>query len=205
MLIQSKFKDYYDYVQKDGVDRTLVYVRKTEEVFDSRGLRSIGTIPTLPWQERLTGERWSTKLCYWDYCKIQFCGKVYIGAHLDGAFSFDPEKVKIIEKAATNWRGETTLYRLFDEDVPIAAIYPGNARELHLVDRIDVVYDVLHFRNCPLRHLNFQQVMPPEQAFQELAMWHANRKEAPPIPAVPDRILAEAKGFNKHSFRKEKK
>lgn len=196
MLIQSKFKDYYDYIQKDGRDVSLVYNRKEEIIEESRKW----DMPLESWESRLVAkDRWKLNLTRYDLFRVQFCGKVYVGSYLGGTPSFDPAKVHIIEKAAKNGMGwqSVDLSKPFCEAYPIAVVYPVKVAMNKFVTRTIV--------NCELRRFNFSQIMPPEQAFQELAMWHANRKEAPPIPAVPDKILAEAKGFNKHSFRKEKK
>ena len=61
----------------------------------------------------------------------------------------------------------------------------------------------LRLNEC-LNHWQFYRVKDPYQAFQAIQQWLSNQA-APerPIPHIPDEILAEAKGFTKHSFRKD--
>lgn len=55
-----------------------------------------------------------------------------------------------------------------------------------------------------LKELEFYRLFEPFTAFQELAMYFGNIAQPNrPIPTVSDKDLAEAKGFNKHSFRKD--
>lgn len=59
--------------------------------------------------------------------------------------------------------------------------------------------------NLRLNTLGFQKIFNPYQAFQEISMYLGNM--AFPnriIPHISDEIMAEAKGFNKFSFRKDK-
>lgn len=59
--------------------------------------------------------------------------------------------------------------------------------------------------NPRLSDFEFFRVVSTEQAYQELAMYMASVLAIPekPIPVIDDRTMAEAKGFDKHSFRKE--
>jgi len=60
--------------------------------------------------------------------------------------------------------------------------------------------------NERLNLLDFQKVMPPMQAYQELSMYVGSYLTKPTIeePPISDKIRAEIKGFDKFSFRKEK-
>lgn len=58
--------------------------------------------------------------------------------------------------------------------------------------------------NGPLKQYEFYRLFPPFQAFQEINMWLSNQAvPIKPIPEIPDETMAEIKGFNKWSFRKE--
>lgn len=58
--------------------------------------------------------------------------------------------------------------------------------------------------NPKLDTLGFQRVMDPYTIFQEIRMWLSNKASpAKPIPHIDDKTMAEAKGFNKFSFRKD--
>lgn len=60
--------------------------------------------------------------------------------------------------------------------------------------------------NPSLREWEFVRIFDPYMAFQEISMYYGGVlggiKEH--VPDVPDKVLAEAKGFDKWSFRKEK-
>jgi hypothetical protein len=59
--------------------------------------------------------------------------------------------------------------------------------------------------NTELRPFDFMRVMDPYTAFQEISMWLGNQAEPrKPIPVLDDVTMAEIKGFNKFSFRKDK-
>ncbi len=62
---------------------------------------------------------------------------------------------------------------------------------------------VINF-NCDLQPYEFYRVKDPYTAFQDISMWLSNQANPhKPIPAVSDKDLASAKGFDKWSFRKE--
>jgi hypothetical protein len=73
--------------------------------------------------------------------------------------------------------------------------------EYVLKKRTEEHYIVL---NPCLKDYGFYRIFEPYQAFQEIAMFLGNmaepRKE---IPEIDDTTMAEAKGFDKYSFRKE--
>ena len=58
--------------------------------------------------------------------------------------------------------------------------------------------------NATLRDVEFYRIFDPYRAYQEISMFY-NNLAAPdrPIPAISDRDMATAKGFDKWSFRKE--
>lgn len=58
--------------------------------------------------------------------------------------------------------------------------------------------------NAALKPFEFYRVFDPYRAFQEISMWMGNQAvPIKPIPEIPDEIMAEIKGFNKFSFRKD--
>jgi hypothetical protein len=65
--------------------------------------------------------------------------------------------------------------------------------------------DEIVWNGC-LKDVEFFRVFDTFKAFQEIAMYYGGLA-APqkPIPVVPDKVLAGAKGFDKWSFRKEPK
>jgi len=64
---------------------------------------------------------------------------------------------------------------------------------------------VIVYNGC-LKELEFYRVIEPYTAFQEIAMfWGGMAQPNRSVPSVSDCDLVIAKGFNKHSFRKDKK
>ncbi len=60
--------------------------------------------------------------------------------------------------------------------------------------------------NCTLKRYQFHKAVNPNQAWQELSMWLGNiAKPIPKIPHMTDEDMASIKGFDKYSFRKDKK
>lgn len=58
--------------------------------------------------------------------------------------------------------------------------------------------------NAQLKPFEFYRIFDPYQAYQEVAMWLSNQAvPIKPIPEISDEIMAEIKGFNKFSFRKD--
>jgi len=58
--------------------------------------------------------------------------------------------------------------------------------------------------NAQLKPFEFYRVFDPYQAYQEVAMWLSNQAvPIKPIPELDDVTMAESKGFNKFSFRKD--
>lgn len=58
--------------------------------------------------------------------------------------------------------------------------------------------------NATLKDYEFQRVFDPYQAFQKIAQYLGNMAfPNKPIPEISDEIMAEIKGFDKWSFRKE--
>lgn len=64
------------------------------------------------------------------------------------------------------------------------------------------IYDVIV--NGNLGNYDFQKVFNPQQTYQEIRMFLSNMGSLEkPIPYIDDVTMAEAKGFDKWSFRKE--
>jgi len=88
----------------------------------------------------------------------------------------------------------------------------------------NIIRDIEEFRRCPifvlsrklvcsdttitynanLKNLDFVRKIPVAQTFQEIAMFLGNiASPEKPIPKIDDVTMAEAKGFDKYSFRKD--
>jgi len=67
-------------------------------------------------------------------------------------------------------------------------------------------YDCLINYNAPLKDFEFYKIFDPHTAYQEISMYMYNFAEPmKEIPEISDETMAEIKGFDKWSFRKEPK
>lgn len=199
MKIVSNFHDYYDSIQGTIFDKDVIYLRK--EV-------GIG-----PW------ESWKYNR-YFNYGKdsiiVGFAGKIYRGLRcvvekrniIKYLWSWDKAKEFLdehkfdytigpyydYERVSKDWFGEVNIPQhkelFFKYNVPIFGIgFPE--------------YDII--LNPCLKNVDFAKILEPYTAFQQLYQYMCNQASPEkPIPAIDDKTLAEAKGFDKFSFRKEK-
>jgi len=210
MLIVSKFHDYYDTGMKHGVDKTVVYERKTVLVKGDN-------FP--PVSKYMTGE--------WGSSVLAFCGKFYpFVYHVSG----DPDRKidKVIWNledalAALNaekkhWddhslRGENGIKKFFDRKYPDFEKYFHEYRTpIFGFDPQGKVYAWMKpepYRSLVisprLKEIQFYKVKDPVSAFQEIYMYISGVLGAPPKPKekMSDKVLAAAKGHDgPYSFRK---
>lgn len=135
---------------------------------------------------------------------IEFCGKVYNAINfLDDGYIVSPTKW-IYSENLTLIVLEEKLKKISKYDRQfINRVF--NRRWEKTEYPIFVRSDWCWVANEQLSQYNFQSVIDPYTAFQELYMWHCNKANPEkPIPHISDKIMAEAKGFDKWSFRKEK-
>jgi len=225
MRIISDFKDYYDCGMQYGTDPQLPYRRFREIVPVSVEIRKRTTHPCdltyvyvgfagkvwtcIPTSStsmvRLTAKRLATVLqghshtfgydldslddsFYQDYFEKYYRKKFRQDIHayhikqykeaVTEAFGFDNEMHLLIE--------------LFEKHKTAIFVYIRGDENIIINERLNL--------------LDFQKVMPPMEAYQELAMYVGSYLTKPTIeePPISDRIKAEIKGFDKFSFRKEK-
>jgi len=219
MRIKSPFKDYYDGLQHSFFSQEPLYVRKTtEEPYDGK-LYAGKTYISFGLSNGLTIS----------YISIGFCGKVYniIRFHREkyNIYSHDTcsaicyniddvdKFIGSLEQEVINWyhriKWKKSLRQEFMEyfvtkninddelcsyQMPVFVIEPDGRNYKTLIS------------NPRLTNYEFFRVFDPYQTWQELEMFLSNQA-APekPIPKIDDKTMAEAKGFNKYSFRKDKK
>lgn len=77
-------------------------------------------------------------------------------------------------------------------------IFVAERKESSSYNEFDMTY------NAQLKPFQFFRIFDPCQAYQEITMF-LNNLAIPlkPIPEIDDKTMAEAKGFNKYSFRKD--
>lgn len=219
MRIISGFRDYYDCIQAYGQDDDLLYVRRKSVVtYDGPGHRYQYPLPRF--------DSWHSGLPRASAITIGFCGKIHHGLVFSesGAICYSPDDVaaSVIRtlpkrlqtlyvtkpgRKPSRWskspsevvakffgqENKQSHYARFFEKAPIFV-----GREDAGISRSSVTYN-----DC-LRPLDFMRALNPYSAFQELFMWLSNQaKPFKPIPAVSDADMIIAKGFDKHSFRKQ--
>jgi hypothetical protein len=228
MRILSSFKDYYDCIQKYGEYSEPLYNRENQvfttfdPTFRTNSSYNDGK-PFFRWPIKkdgnlnwLGGETCTLNNYQW---LVGFAGKLYpliryssVGlavncytiAEVDFAIEEygDKKEKKDYNSGYTGlWCGFTrkNCERFFDThsklDVPaFFEEYP-----IFVAARGEIVF------NAYLSNIEFYKVLDAYTAFQELEMWFG--KKAFPektIPAVSDKDMAAAKGFDKFSFRKDK-
>jgi hypothetical protein len=228
MRIISSFKDYYDCVQSQGQDQSLLYLREPKEVV----LEGRQT----PFQFTTILQRWGNDIIYG--CNvIGFCGRVipvlslchpqdssikpvfaYTLAEVDSFVEAHFKKARIERYYAAKrksywselWR--YTSHRTIDEFFQEAARHAGDFEHLFQNNRSPIFTyrecragHILTFNGC-LKEFQFFKLVDPYTAFQEIQMYLGGMAfPNKPMPQIDDKTMAEAKGFNKWSFRKESK
>jgi len=227
MRIVSKLKDYYDSVQGLGQDLETPYIRTYQRWSSPRRGKNVDKslsarcmIPCF-WDYSPNPTLETTGYT------IGFCGKIYPLVRVEykgkSKFCYSVDDVKTFVNAHCNdvlveafnsksWRTKWVGYKLLEYN------------RLFSLPRIHAKYDAIfeHYE-CPiwvyhenqyefwldinplLNQYHFQRVFDSYLAYQEIYMYLCNQaRPIKEIPKIDDVTMAEAKGFNKYSFRKDK-
>lgn len=183
MRIISKFVDYYDCVRRMGEDRSILYLRNKEEIESPfRGL---------PYGCHIVG----------------FCGKIYpvytdhFRLNVRSSNPLPTYEVHCSYSAETLQKDNWGVRRFFES-------HRTCSRELS--ERLFAKHPVfvasdrgLVYNEC-LRNYQFYKVFDPFSAYEAISAFLNNiARPMKPIPKIDDKLLAEAHGFDKWSFRKE--
>lgn len=230
MRIVSDFRDYYDGCQALGQDRSLVYVRKRQEI-------------DLKWPGS-DSRKYDLSRCGvdHDWVAIKFCGTIYHCAWLQNTNQSGSKKiycycVEDVDKFVrqnfprdedyehylnppenrSRWPtgySRSAFERTFANEPPNrwndkrpwdytdAKLFPIQ-EPVAVVDTI--ANRKMLFVNCQLKNYGFAKVKPPQIAYMEIESWLNNQaRPLKPIPHISDEVMAQAKGFDKFSFRKDK-
>lgn len=214
MRIISDKKDYYDCIQAHGQDRTLVYLRKPEEVYLERGEWPFPSLYT-PW--------WFSDTDITQHI-IGFCGKIYPMLEICGAIRkkcFTIAEIDaFVEKYATRsqkdgyrnkghwWRyggkRRSDFVKFFEDCKKKKESYSEMFLEKHCpvfvatssAKNIKIVYNAL------LSEYEFFRVFDPYTAFQEIAMFMGSMAmPEKDMPVIPDELKIHSRGFTDQSFR----
>jgi hypothetical protein len=228
--IISDGRDYYDCIQAAGQDQTLIYHRQTDRVSGDWSLPQILRPWWNRWQSLLLRSH-TIGFCGKIYGAVQagfepldrdsapeaWCYSAeevdhFIAAHMREKFVNEYRaavtKRRPWRNRGSTWRtqvekffadveeNKTKYVGLFTElDAPIFLWEYQNPRRMH---------KAAITKNPCLAQYEFYRVFDAYTAYQELAMYlGAQARPEKPIPAVPDKVMVGAKGFDKHSFRRE--
>jgi len=223
MRIISEFHDYYDSVQSQGQDQTVVWIRKPKQI----------TIPDFPFP-KLTRIWWRSSPKF--TCSriiVGFCGKIYpvlklkmeeketvICHTLADIDAFIKENFNTRELTLYNRRKgfhkywnvkRTSFIKFFNECKQKQDTYQKWFIDNHspvFVARhrlwLDTKKSSITF-NAKLKGYEFYRIFDTFSTFQEIAMYYGGvlggvREH---VPDIDDKTLASAKGFDKFSFRKD--
>lgn len=216
MKIKSEFKDYYDKCQGFGTD-DIVYMR----YISSRVINDSKLIFKVYIEHDIECE-----IAY-----IGFCGKIYpvikfwyrkrgnVGL-TSGGFFYNLESIdKFVKTLDANiqrdynnnsiirrYSNRNSLKKIFDTVIPNSyseePVFIIDSYEDYIDNRC-VTKSRLIINSC-LSDYNFGRLFPPNLAYQEIHSF-LNNKAIPikPLPVLDDKTMAEIKGFDKWSFRKE--
>jgi len=219
MRIISKFKDYYDSCMRYGMDEKFVYVRRREEIIINKkgytstpllNVRGVGihlpnsvrhpfygaysgrigvcgkTYPYLRFRVNLANNEY-----FYDYESFE---RYYAHLRQDNRFEKDYEKyfksVKAFFKESSVEENDSVF---LDYNAPIVA-------------REEIRDEAVVIKNPSLEGYQFYKVMDSFTVYQEIGMYLRNQlcdKQEADMPVGDDVVIAESKGYDKWSFRKE--
>lgn len=200
MRIISSWRDFYDGGMAYGLDRSIIYVRESQEIkldndkyhsYDSLNPFYVGFCGKIyPGVMHLYPDKnynYQYKIFYKKEEVVQF---IEDNPDLDRLLSFDKYSKSSFNKHFTeeNYSGLKNIFSKYN--------VPCFVKDIHK--------NVL-ITNPPLRDWEFFKVLDPWTTYLELSMYVSGvlLSNVKPIPEIDDETLASAKGFDKWSFRKE--
>lgn len=229
MLIISKHLDYYDGLSKQYLDRSIVYNR-TKEDFPNSNIRfgsELGSILNLYKSIPRTGDYYPSLKRYENFMEpilIGFCGEFYLGyrCHLitDVEESYLYTQGEVIDKYTELKKDIRNRYIYgFEEKKIINSFleinkYKNDNIFIELdcpvftirLDRYSNINPFIITKNPILKDISFQRIKDTFTCFQDIQTFISNilvKKEVDTI--INDIDLLHSKGYDKYSFRKEKK
>lgn len=229
MKIVSPFKDYYDGIQGLGIDKSILYIRKTVEIL-YENTDDIGEKPKgIPVFYSVMRPSTNASLNYFvEPVTVGFCGKVYLlfGVY-EQRFS-GAEKLHFFTTVEKAQKAAIEFETPANRKKALAEYFEGGGGKGLAID-VKEWLDKYHLigdkpfitLNTPifltrfegytrvlevsprLKPFSFAKHVNPYAAYQEIAQYITGplAKEISPPQIIDDVVLAEGKGFNKYSFR----
>lgn len=219
MRINSNFRDYYDCIQSYGQDQSVVWNRFAKVVEYDKNIFYQSDNRYFP-NDTGVGILTSTV----DYWRIYlgFCGKVYpVIRTLEHTYTgniityhYDIEEFETFRKAKVaeqkkRYVWDRRNHRQWFEK--IRATDFSEVFEKHYCPVFDFRYneDIDKFQltvNGDIGKFDFVKIKDPFTTYQDISMFYGGLAvPQKPIPSIPDKVMVEVKGFDKYSFRKNKK
>jgi hypothetical protein len=220
MKIISKQKDYYDSVQGVMYDSDITYIR-SEKIYKSKnrfpylGLKSFSNLILIGFCDKIIPLIEIKNVSYQissDFLKIIKIKDINL--HKLGKNLFPDTYISYDMYQALDLCGNRGGYYNIDRDIKI---------RISNIDSLIKTYESMNLFNeyetpifaisptddgseiktgCLLKDYNFQSVMDPYTAYQELVMWLGNKAvNTYPPKIVDDIVLRDSKGFDKWSFK----
>ena len=227
MLIIREKPDYYDSAIGYGIDKAVVYHRKTRRAEDPAVIRDIEAAI-----EKVEAHNPSLHRSTFVPFHVGLCGKIYTGT-----FAYENAKTGEMKASLYRTEGEHWERRHFwvDKDYPSGSLDKKRTSGIYLwdekrtsvktlrewlaktrqgVESMDVFLQhrlvsfisidrQIYLEPC-LKDSNFQRMMGGVETFQEIMMFISGvlgmlERET---PVTEDKYIALSKGFDEHSFRK---
>lgn len=203
MRIVSKFTDFYDHAMAFGVESDLIYVRKTENVIIPYKEQNHATIG--PYNDTLNYIGFAGKIYPFVYYCTSRGQRKYFYLYKEWKNARGTGQVKNWIKRTFEEYRKSSIQRDYDKwQNGISQKEPSVAKWFDKAPVFVYYKDEVVLNPC-LRPLEFFRIFDPYTAYQELFMYLSNlARPLKPIPEIDDKTMAEAKGFNKFSFRKDK-
>jgi len=224
MKIISTFKDCYDFIQAQGHDDGLLYIRKTQ-VWSRSNPKDESPYPNLAaylhdhacgellqeseLKELLPKDRDSVGQLYsnWSSGTLFFCGHKYpiLYTPSPNTMDFKPSILSMpqLQKVSgLKFDDIPRMCRKSLEPLPISE----SLKEMMIASRVPAMFVTRYqiFFNPSLRNLGFDTLMAPSQIGQELMMFFGNIASPDDTPIkIADKDRIAQHGFDKWSFRKQ--
>ena len=229
MRIISKFKDYYDNISAQYLDKDIVYMRKTRwHQFTRNEKRPLGHLYLFNYELTMASEKFDVLQEI-----IGFCGELYpvisfktkdvretmkacfynfeqvAEFYLENKLDDDPRNLKYDYR---RWTRNSSKSRL-NEYHNFFARQEINQGVIDLFEKFQTPVFILRHKdksdleiemNPMLRNYNFQKIKDPFSAHQELYQFISAKLHQPerPMVQISDKDKIYKHGFDKFSFRK---
>lgn len=236
MIIISRWHDYYDIGRSFGYDpQDVRYVRERKPIYYDRLKWEELCFRATPGIRKFDQSPHGTNKINYVWINpflVVFCGKVYTGTQIIEAvpssgpfrdyiktywYNYESFKQYLSKYQRLNWdwvngsRWSTFKYSSF-----LGNIYDTESfRQKCIDEKVTILYSEPEHPadeerlvlNRELKNIDFQKVIPPYQAYQEIDMWVSGVLPQPdrPMLTVSDEVKIHKRGFDKWSFRKEGK